>query len=31
MAIALRARARLLVISEALTEHSSYFDMGALA
>jgi uncharacterized membrane protein YccC len=30
-AIALRARARLLVISEALTEHSSYFDMGALA
>jgi uncharacterized membrane protein YccC len=30
-AVALRARGRLLVISEALTEHSSYFDMGALA
>jgi hypothetical protein len=30
-AVALRARGRLLVISEALAEHSSYFDMGALA
>jgi uncharacterized membrane protein YccC len=29
--IAVRARARLLVLSEALAEHSSYFDMGALA
>jgi hypothetical protein len=30
-AIALRARGRLLVISEALAEHTSYFDRGALA
>ena len=30
-AIALRARGRLLVISEALARHSSYFDMEALA
>jgi uncharacterized membrane protein YccC len=30
-AIALRARAHLLAISEALTEHSSYFDTGAPA
>jgi uncharacterized membrane protein YccC len=30
-AIALRARGRLLVISEALAQHSAYFDMGALA
>ena len=29
--IAVRARARLLVLSEALAEHSSYFDMGVLA
>jgi hypothetical protein len=29
-AIALRARGRLLVISEALAEHRSYFDMGAV-
>ena len=30
-AMTLRARGRLLVISEALAEHSSYFDMGVLA
>ena len=30
-AIALRARARILVISEALAEHAAYFDSGALA
>jgi uncharacterized membrane protein YccC len=30
-AIALRARARILVISEALAEHGAYFDSGALA
>jgi uncharacterized membrane protein YccC len=30
-AVALRARGRLLVISEALARHSSYFDTGALA
>jgi hypothetical protein len=30
-AIALRARGRLLVISEALAQHSAYFGMGALA
>ena len=30
-AIALRARGRILVISEALAEHASYFDAGALA
>jgi uncharacterized membrane protein YccC len=29
--IAVRARARLLVLSEALAEHSSYFDLGVLA
>jgi hypothetical protein len=27
-AIALRARGRLLVISDALAEHTSYFDAG---
>jgi hypothetical protein len=30
-AIALRARGRILVISEALAEHASYFDAGAAA
>ena len=30
-AIALRARARILVISEALAEQGAYFDSGALA
>jgi uncharacterized membrane protein YccC len=30
-AIALRARGRILVISEALAEHASYFDAGAIA
>ena len=30
-AIALRARGRILVISEALSDHSSYFDAGAPA
>jgi uncharacterized membrane protein YccC len=29
--VALRARGRILVISEALTEHASYFDAGAIA
>jgi hypothetical protein len=29
-AIALRARGRILVISEALVEHGAYFDSGAL-
>jgi hypothetical protein len=28
---ALRARSRMLIISEALAEHSSYFDAGAPA
>jgi hypothetical protein len=28
-AIALRARGRLLVVCEALADHSSYFDTGA--
>jgi hypothetical protein len=30
-AIALHARGRILVISEALAEHASYFDAGAIA
>jgi len=30
-AIALRARGRILVISEALAEHASHFDAGAIA
>ena len=30
-AAALRARSRILVMSEALSEHASYFDAGALA
>jgi uncharacterized membrane protein YccC len=30
-AVALRARGRILVISEALAEHGAYFDSGALA
>jgi hypothetical protein len=30
-AIALRARGRILVISEALAKHASYFDAGAIA
>jgi uncharacterized membrane protein YccC len=29
--LAIRARSRLLIISEALTQHASYFDAGALA
>ena len=29
--LALRARSRILIISEALTEHAAYFDAGALA
>jgi hypothetical protein len=30
-ALALRARGRILVISEALAEHTSYFDAGTIA
>jgi uncharacterized membrane protein YccC len=30
-AVALRARGRILVLSEALAEHASYFDAGAIA
>ena len=31
VAAVLRARSRILVMSEALSEHASYFDAGALA
>jgi hypothetical protein len=31
MAVALRARSRMLVVAEALAEHGSWFDTGAPA